>query len=180
VNRIYKVLVPGLIAAAVWAAPVSAADLKVGVVNMGRLYQGSPQAKAADDAMRAEFAPKEKELQATQVQLKAKEEKLQKDAATMSESQRSSAEKELRDGYRDLARRQQEAQDDFNARRNEETSRLQRSLFEEITTYAKAQGFDLVLADGVIYSNPTLDITPAILTVLQTRKPAGAAKPAAK
>ena len=47
---------------------------------------------------------------------------MQKDAATMSESQRSSAEKELRDGYRDFARKQQEVQDDFNARRNEEMS----------------------------------------------------------
>jgi len=180
VNRLSKILVPGLIMAAAWAAPAGAADLKVGVVSLGRLYQGSPQAKAADDAIRAEFAPKEKELQSQQAALKAKEDRLQKDAATMSESQRGTAEKELRDGYRDLARRQQEAQDDFNARRNEETSRLQRSLFEEITAYAKAQGFDLVLADGVVYSSPTLDITPAILTQLQSRKPAAAAKPAAK
>ena len=46
-------------------------------------------------------------------------------------------------------------------------SRLQRTLIEEVRTYAKAQGFDLVIADGVIYSTPTLDITPAILAALQ-------------
>jgi hypothetical protein len=38
--------------------------------------------------------------------------------------------------------------------------------------YAKAQNFDLVIADGVIYSTPTLDITPAILTALQSHAPA--------
>ena len=96
-------------------------------------------------------------------------------------SQRSSAEKELRDGYRDLARRQQEVQDDFNAKRNEEMSRLQRTLVEEVQVYAKAQNFDLVLADGVIYFSPALDITPAILTALQARRGGAApAKPAAK
>ena len=59
------------------------------------------------------------------VSLKAREEKLPKDAATMTEVQRASAEKELRDGYRELQRKQAEVQDDFNARRNEEMSRLQ-------------------------------------------------------
>ena len=179
-NRIFKVLVPGIVIAACLAAPAWAADIKIGVVNYGKLLQGSPQAKAADDAIRADFAPRETELRTTQTQLKAKEDKLQKDAATMSEAQRASAEKELRDGYRDLARKQQEAQDDFNARRNEEMSRLQRSLVEEVTAYAKAQNFDLVLADGVIYYSNAYDITPAILTALQSKKPAGAAKPAAK
>jgi hypothetical protein len=35
-----------------------------------------------------------------------------------------------------------------------------------------------VVADGVIYSTPSLDITPAILTALQSHAPA-AGKPAA-
>jgi outer membrane protein len=180
VNRIVRTLIPAVLLAAGFAVPAMA-EMKVGVVNYSRLMQDSPQAKTALDAIRAEFAPREKELQSTQVSLKSKEERMQKDAATMSESQRSNAEKELRDGYRDIARRQQEVQDDFNARRNEEMSRLQRTLVEEVQVYAKAQNFDLVLADGVIYFNNSMDITPAILTALQARRGAAApAKPAAK
>lgn len=180
-NRIVRTLAPALLVLAAVAAPAAQAEIKVGVVNYGRLMQDSPQAKSALEAIRAEFAPREKELQSQQASLKSKEERMQKDAATMSDSQRSAAEKELRDGYRDLARKQQEVQDDFNARRNEEMSRLQRTLVEEVQNYAKSQNFDLVLADGVIYFNNALDITPAILTALQARKGASApAKPAAK
>jgi Skp family chaperone for outer membrane proteins len=51
-------------------------------------------------------------------------------------------------------------------------SRLQKTLIEEVRVYAKAQNFDLVIADGVIYSTPTLDITPAILSALQSHAPA--------
>lgn len=178
-NRMLKVLLPGVLLAAAVAAPAQA-DIKIGVVNYQRLAQGSPQAKSAQDALQADFAPRQKELATLQGQLKAKEDKLQKDAATMSESQRSNAEKELRDGYRDLQRKQQEAQEDLNSRQNEEMSRLQRVLVEEVNAYAKAQSFDLVIADGVIFVNPALDITPAILTALQSRKPATGAKPAAK
>src|SRR5882762_7750186 len=163
-----------LVASPAWA------DLKIGVVDYGRLVEESPQAKTALEAIRTEFTPRQRDLQNQQQTLKSKEDKLQKDGATMAEDQRARAEKELRDSYRELARKQSEVQDDFNARRNEEMSRLQRTLIEEVRTYAKAQNFDLIIADGVIYATPTLDITPAILTVLQTRNPAPAvARPAA-
>lgn len=163
---------------------VAQAELKIGVVNYARLMQESPQAKVALDGIRTEFAPREREVQTTGAALKAREEKLQKDAATMSEVQRASAEKELRDGYRDLQKKQSEVQDDFNARRNEEMSRLQRTLVEEVQVYAKAQSYDLVLADGVIYATGGIDITTAILGVLQAKRggaPAAApARPAPK
>lgn len=179
-KRIVSLFVPALALSAVFAAPAQA-EIKVGVVNYSRLMQDSPQAKAALDAIRGEFAGREKDLQSSQVSLKSKEDRMQKDAATMSETQRSTSEKELRDGYRELARKQQEFQDDLNARRNEDMSRLQKALVEEVQVYAKAQSFDLVLADGVIYFNNTMDITPAILTALQARKGTAApAKPAAK
>lgn len=160
--------------AAIVATPVWA-EIKIAVVDYGRLVEESPQAKVALDQIRSEFTPKQRELQQQEQALKTKQDKLEKDAATMSEDQRTRADKELRDGARDLQRRRSEIQDDFNARRNEEMSRLQRTLIEEVRTYAKAQNFDLVIADGVIYSVPTLDITPAILSSLNSRAP----KPAA-
>lgn len=157
------------------------AELKIGVVDYGKLMEESPQAKTVVEAIRTEFTPRQRDLQNQQQSLKAKEEKLQKDAATMTEDQRQRTEKELRDSYRDLSRKQQEVQDDFNARRNEEMSRLQRALIDEVRVYAKAQNFDLVVADGVIYTTPSLDITPAILAALQAHAPAGkAAAPASK
>jgi outer membrane protein len=161
------------------------AELKIGVVDYGKLMEESPQAKSVVEAIRTEFTPRQRDLQNQQQALKAKEDKLQKDGATMTEDQRARSEKELRDSYRDLSRKQQEVQDDFNARRNEEMSRLQRTLIEEVRVYAKAQNFDLVIADGVIYSTPTLDITPAILTALQSHAgkvsaPAPASKPPGK
>ena len=162
------------------AAPTWAAEMKIAVVDYGKLMEESPQAKAVSDALRTEFSPRQRDLQAQQASIKSKEDRLQKDAATMTQEQRTRSDKELRDGARDFQRKQSELQDDFNARKTEEMSRLQRTLIDEVRTYAKAQGFDLVIADGVIYSTPTLDITPAILTALQSHSGrAAAAAPAA-
>jgi len=156
------------------------AETKIGVVDPQRLLEESPQGKAASESMRAEFAPRQRTLQAQEQTLKAKQEKLQKDAATMTEDQRVRAEKELRDGMRDLERARGEFNDDATARRNEEMSRLQRTLGEEVRNYAKAQNYDLIItAETLVYYTPTFDITPAILTALQARSTApAAAKPA--
>ena len=114
-------------------------------------------------------------MQTQQQALKNKEDSLQRDSATMSADQRSAAERDLREGNRDLQLKVQQYQDDFNARQNEELSKLQKTLVEEVQTFAQGQKFDLVLADGVIFASPVLDITPQVLSALQAR---GARAPA--
>jgi outer membrane protein len=184
VNRSISSRVAIWVVAAVGAlavVPAWAEPPKIGVVDPQRLLQESPQGKEMFEALRGEFAPRERTLQATGQALKAKQDKLQKDGATMTEDQRGRAEKELRDGARDFERARGELQDDETARRNELLSRLQRTLGEEVRTYAKAQNFDVVLSgEAVVYAAQAYDITPAILSALQARAAAApAAKPAA-
>jgi outer membrane protein len=169
--RVVKSVLWGSAVAALLATAPAWAELKIAYVNYQQLAEQSPQAKAIQDALRSEFLPKQRELQNQQQSLKNREDKLQKDGATMTEEQRSHEEKELRDGARDLARKQQEAQDDLNSRRNEELSRLQRTLVDEVRTYAKSQNYDLVFADGVIYATPAIDITAQVLSQLEAHTP---------
>jgi outer membrane protein len=166
--RRWTIGISAAVALAAAAAPAWA-DLKIGVVNYAKLMQESPQAKAAQDALRGEFAGKQKDLQTQQQSLKSKEESLQRDSATMTADQRTAAERDLRDGNRELQLKVQQYQDDFNARQNEELSKLQKTLVEEVQTFAQAQKFDLVLADGVIFAAPVLDVTPQVLSALQAR-----------
>jgi outer membrane protein len=174
-----RVAVWVLAAAGALAALPASAEIKLAVVDFQRLAQESPQGKAVMDAMRAEFAPRERTLQAQMQTLKAKQDKLQKDAATMTDDQRVRAEKDLRDGERDFERARGELQDDVTARRNEEMSRLQRTLVEEVRSYAKAQNFDVVVSsETVLYATTNYDITPGVLAALQAH--AGAAPAAAK
>jgi outer membrane protein len=162
------------------AAPAWAAELKIGYVNYSALIQESPDAKVIADNLRNEFVPRQRELVALQQSLKAREDKLAKDGATMTDEQRTHEDTDIRNGDRELQRKQTEFQDDVNSRRNEELSKLQKSLIEQVRTYAKAQNYDLVMADGVIYAAGAVDITPQILAMLQATAPkAPAAAPAA-
>jgi len=71
-------------------APANA-EIKIGVVNATKLMQEAPQAKAVTEALRTEFAGKQRELTAQQAALKAKQEKYEKDGPTMSAEQRARA-----------------------------------------------------------------------------------------
>ena len=145
------------------------AEVKMGVVNFQKLLEEAPQTKTAMQALENEFAPRRRDLLTMQNDLKAKDEKLQKEGAVMAEADRAKAEKTLRDQQREFSRKAGEFQDDASTRRNEEIGKVQRYLVSEIQSYASAQGFDLVLGDGVFFAKGPLDITANVLAVLNTK-----------
>jgi outer membrane protein len=160
----------------------ASAEMKVGYVDFQKLMTEAPQVKSAMQALQNEFGPRQRELLAMQNDLKARDEKLSKEGAIMAEADRAKAEKTLRDQQREFSRKGGEFQDDLSTRKNEEIGKVQRYLLEEIRTYSSAQGFDLVLGEGVFYNKPQLDITAQVLEVLKAKPaalPAAPAKPAA-
>lgn len=159
---------------------VAQAQVKIAVVNVPRLLEDAPQAKAAMQALQDEFAPRQRAIVAQQKDLKAKDEKLQRDGAVMAENERRNAEKELREGQREMQRKQNEYVEDLNLRRNEELGKLQRSLLQEVQGFARKSNYDIVVGDGVLYANESMDITAQVLAALQQsfKAPGGAAKPA--
>ena len=173
-----KSVLLALVTLAASALPLGAAQAqaKIGVVNVARLLQEAPQAQAASQSLESEFASRKRELQGLERDLKSREERLQKDGATMAEAERRNQEKSLRDGQRDFARKQNEFMEDLNVRRNEALGQLQRTVLQEVQTYAKTAGLDLVVADA-LYASPSVDITQQVLSALQAK---GKAAPPAK
>jgi len=174
-RTVFWATVIGLVSAL--AVPAGATDLKVGVVDIGRLLADSPQAKAAQLAIESEFGPQQRELENRENELKARGEKAQRDSVALSDAEREKLEKELRDARRELDRREQEFRDDAQTKSRTETQRVNKVIFDEIKTYSKANGFDLVLTGGlqggVLDYRESLDITAAVLAQLQAKyKPA--------
>lgn len=162
------------------AAAASSAELKIGVVNIQKLAQESPQGKAAREALNTEFEPKQKELQTKFNALKAREEKLNKDAATMTEVQKTAAERELQNGVRELQLQRASFEEALNEAQQEANNRVGRALDDEVKAFARANGYDLILPEA-LYMAPALDVTEAILQAMARKAAAtpAASKPAA-
>ncbi|OZB55629.1 MAG: hypothetical protein B7X35_08650 [Halothiobacillus sp. 14-56-357] len=91
----------------------------------------------------------------------------------MSDSDRSKQEQELNRQLRDLQRMQSNFRDDLNLRKNEELGKLQRVVLAAIKDVAKTKGYDLILAEGVVYAAPQVDITSDVLAKLKQDVSAG-------
>jgi outer membrane protein len=160
-------IVKTLLAVCLLTPTLVLAEVKIGFVNTVKLMEEAPQAKAAISKMEAEFAPREKELVALQRDIKQAEDKLGRDAAVMSDADRSKTERDLVSRKRDLKRAQDEFREDLNIRRNEELSKLQRRLYDAIVDLAKAENYDLIVSEGVVFASTRIDITDAVLTRLK-------------
>jgi len=110
----------------------ASAEIKMGYVNFQKLLEDAPQTKTAMQALENEFAPRRRDLLTMQNDLKARDEKFQKEGAVMSEADRAKSEKALRDEQREFSRKAGEFQDDASTRRNEEIGKVQRYLVTEI------------------------------------------------
>ncbi len=151
----------------VFVLPAAAQEMKIGVVSIPILMDRAPQAKIAMDSLEQEFQPRQREIVAKQKEFEELTAKAQRDVAVMGETERRNLEKDLRDMQRDVTRLQTEFREDLNLRRNEELSNLQRSLLQEVQSYAQAEGFDLVVGDGVLYASSTVNITDLVLQAME-------------
>ena len=142
-----------------------AQDSKIGYVNTQRITTESAIAKSAQAKLEQEFSKRGKELADLQTALKTFSEKFERDAPTVTESQRASRQKEGAELNRDFQRKQREYQEDLNGRRNEELQQVLEKANKAVKKVAEDEKYDLVIQE-VVYSNSRHDITDKVLKIL--------------
>jgi outer membrane protein len=101
--------------------------------------------------------------------IKSSAEKLEREAPTLSESQRAARQKQLVEQDRDFQRKRREFQEDLNARRNEELQQVFERANRVVRQLAEAEKYDLILQEAV-YINPKHDITDKVIKALNGAK----------
>ena len=151
------------------AVAAVAQDMKIGFVDVERIRRESAPAERASKQLEKEFAPRAQELQRREAQIKTLQGQLEKDAMTMSESERRGKEQELSRMNVDFQRLQREYREDLNLRRNQELGALFERADRVIKQIADAEKFDLILQEAV-FRSPRIDITERVLKALAEGK----------
>ena len=149
----------------------SAPATKIGYVNTERILQQSFPAVRAQRKLETEFKPRDLELAKVAEQLKRMQDDIEKNAVTMSESQRRNREREFGELNREFQRKQREFREDLNQRRNEELAQVTEQANRVINQIAEQEKFDLILQDAV-YRSPRIDITDRVIKALESKPPA--------
>ena len=161
-----SVLVAALVAGS--AAAASAQELKIGYVNSDRVLREAVPAKAAQSKLEVEFSKREKDLNDIAARLKTASDKLDKDAPTLGETERTRRQRELVDQDRDLQKKRREFQEDLAQRKNEELSTVTERTNRIIKQIFETEKYDLILQEAVFWS-PKVDITDKVIKALNAQ-----------
>ena len=142
------------------------ADLKVGYVEVQKILQEAPQTIEINKKLEKEFNVRSDKLKTDIKTLTDRQTAFNKDSLTMKDSEKESKVKGLDQLRIDIQRKDRELKEDFNIRKNEELAALQDQVNKAVTSVAKAEGYDLVVYNGVAYANEKIDITDKILKSL--------------
>ncbi|BBP45900.1 outer membrane protein chaperone [Thiosulfatimonas sediminis] len=144
------------------------APVKLGVVNVALLLEQAPQAGVATDKLKQEFAKEQSELKDLATKLDGEQKNYEKNKSVMSNTQRATKERELTMMTREIQRRRNDVQELINLRRNEELAKIQTLVNEAIQTIGEKQGFDLIMYEGIAYTNNRIDVTKDVLDYLKS------------
>ena len=161
-----------LAAPAAAQAPASNAGSKFGFVHTERILRDSVPAVRAQKKIEAEFQKRDRELAGIAEQLKRMQAELDKDAMTMSESQRRGKEREFGELNREFQRKQREFREDLNQRRNEELAQVVEQANRVIRQIAEQEKFDIIFQEMPAYVSPRIDITDKVIKALEGKPPA--------
>ena len=157
--------------AVVATSSVAQAEGRVGYVNLERILRDSAPAIRAQKKLEIEFAKRDQELGKLADQLKRLQATLEKNGVTMSESERVKRDREFADLNREFQRKQREAREDFNQRRNEELAGVIERANRAVKQIAEAEKYDVIFQEAV-WASPRIDITDKVIKALDDSKPA--------
>ncbi len=167
--RVSRLFAGAALTAAILAAPAWAQEVRIGFINTDRVLREAAPAKAAQTKLEQEFSRREKDINDAGTALKTASDRFEREAPTLSESQRQTRQRQLVDMDREFQRKRREFQEDLNARKNEELQQVLDRANRVVKQVAEADKYDVVLQEAV-YVNPRLDITDKVIKALNAGK----------
>lgn len=150
------------------AGAAQAQELKIGYVNLDRMLREAVPAKTAQAKLEAEFSKRDKELTDVAARLKTAGDKFEKDAPTLSETERSRRQRELLDQDRELQRKRREFQEDLNQRKNEELAAVVERSNKVVRQIFETEHYDLIVQEAV-FASARVDITDKVIKALNAQ-----------
>ncbi|MHB8680247.1 MAG: OmpH/Skp family outer membrane protein [Rudaea sp.] len=150
---------------------------KVGYVDLKRLIDNAPQMVESRTRLQREFAPRDAALKADEARLDTLKTRYKRDAAIMSKADADALKRRIDTLDGAIKRTRDALRNDLNARAAADRDHIWQQINDAVIDYARAHGYDLIVPSPVVYANPRIDITDAVLDQLRHSKPATGTPP---
>lgn len=165
---VYLLVILCGVAALLSAMPVQAQSRlnTIGFVDIPYLIDKAPQAVEAASRLEMEFAPRQESIKSQREALSDVQNRLDTESLELSESEKSELEREARALERRLKRDEQDFREELSIQKNNEFKKVRILVLEAIARFGKDNNYDLIVSDGVLYANSSIDVTETILEYL--------------
>jgi len=142
-----------------------AADaVKIGVVDLQKIIQTSPQIQKIQQGLEQRFRPRRDNLMVTEKELKAKIESFKKDSVVMNATQRKDKEREIVAMQQKFELEGQKYQQELSSAHNEAMEDFYSKVRSAISVVAKKDSYGLILQkDAVPFSTEMMDVTKQVV-----------------
>ena len=127
---------------------VASAELKVAVIDRNYLMANVPSGEAMMENLSKEFAGRKGQLEREFKKLEEDRTAYINNMQTMSESQRTTTERELKKRASDFKLKQEAYEEDLKKRRADEAKKLGQKIADAVEAVAKRGGYDILVERG--------------------------------
>ena len=142
---------------------VHASDLKIGYVNVEVLLREAPQVDKINVKMLERFGDKKTELENLEKDIKGLQVNYKRNELVMTDDKLEELKQSIISKVQVFKQYEAVLQQEVATMRSQEVAVLQQSIKGVIAEIAKKKKYDLILSDGVLHSNESLNITESVL-----------------
>lgn len=150
-------------------APVlSTAENKIGIVNMQRVMAESSFAQRVKKNVERDLKPQGKRLQSKAKHVAKLKQQFEKEAMSMSSSQRIETEQSIMNQLLEVKKLEAEFATAARSKDQQALQQMSDKVRESIDQIAEKEGYDLILhAETVLYSKGATDLTDRLIQVMR-------------
>ncbi|MGM0415407.1 MAG: OmpH family outer membrane protein [Thermodesulfobacteriota bacterium] len=146
------------------ATSVSAAEVKLGFVDLQKALSASQAGQAAKQKMETEIADIEDQVKQRQADLQALQDSLKKQMGMLSDDAKEEKEVEFEQRVRDYQRYVKDKQDEMKSREERYTQQILRDLGQQVVTLSEKEGVSMMMEKSqLVYAAPALDYTDKLI-----------------
>jgi len=154
------------------ALPASAADFKVGIVDLQRALNESSSGKKAKDQFKGEFEKMQNGLKSEKDSLDRLKEDLDKKSAVLSDDQKKAKMEDFERRRRDLRRKLEDSDAELRKKDQELTGSILKDLAVVIQEIGEREGYTVILensSSSVLYGSKSIDITDSVIKAFDAK-----------
>ncbi len=163
-----KKLIVGLLLLCVTWAVEADDSVKIGVVDIQRIMQTSPEVRSISEKLQNQFKPREDKLKAQEQAIEDLVNKLKRNSAVMTAAQIEAQKSQIDDKRNDLQAAQAQFMQEARAAQEKDLGGIIEKINAAVEQIAKREHYTLIVQrDHVVYYQPNMDITSEVLATME-------------